>query len=550
MNPADYSDQNIYNATPDNPTPTTTQDIPTPPVAEEVSEPATIQVGSDLNLDTQTVDFGDEPEQHEDAPEEAVDIDKFMGDASKERKRAENITSERCMAVPLSKIDDLANHIRSEINPLTEEARHERYMNPDDDLSAMVDATEEYTRARQSQLDSLKKVNVEKLKRRVDGVGVNNATIRSRFKDTDFVDVSGDDGRLVFASVLGSGMRRIPLWNSGITITLRPLSLDILHQYYMEVNTQDYEYGKEFGFFYYLFADLSISEYIISRLLPVAICGSNYANWTNMQSLLNVISFQDYPTILWAMATMMYPNGADIKFVCTEPGCGHVTKERVDLSKLRLLNTDKITPEMVEFFKLNRKLTDEDIAEYKSKLPFNNKVEFSYGEDHTPSYRKWAIYLKQPSLLEWRTVGRDYNGELRKNSDVTNAEAVTTYMFYNYFRSYKPWIDKIQLSVYVDKSSLKTISVTNDGTPANNATVYDCLNDLQMEYREFENLIRDYIADTQISHLCFYYPKCPKCGTEPPASYHGYIPYDPQKAFFILALTMLARGASRQEENS
>lgn len=527
---------------------------PVPPSVDQsvVEKQEPIVVGSDLNLDTQTtVDFGDENgnvAKQDETPETVVDIDKLASEYSRNND-VDHTEVERCPAIPLSKLEDLNNYARREIADDPGSAR-DRFNNPEDDLAAVGDAMQEFTNARKQQLDSLKKTKVEQLAHHVGGIGETRATIKSRFKDKDILDVSGDDGRIVFASVLGSGMRRIPLWNSGITITLRPLSLDILHQYYLEVNHVDYEYGKEFGYFYYLFSDLTISEYIINRLLPVAICGSSYVNWQNMDSLLSVISFQDYPTILWAMAMMMYPNGADIRYVCAEPNCGHVTREKVDLSKLRLINKDLLTDEMIEHFKSNRKLTDEDVAKYKAMLPISNKIEFSYGDEGTTAYRKWTIFLKQPSLLEWRAVGRDYNKELRKNAEADSEESVTTYMFYNFYRCYKPWIEKIQVSLYVDKETVKTISVSNDGTTGNNLTIYDCLNDLQASYRPFEKLIQSYIEDSQISHICFYFPKCPKCGTEPATSYHGYIPYDPQKAFFILALMKLVQGASRSVEQA
>ena len=39
--------------------------------------------------------------------------------------------------------------------------------------------------------------------------------------------------------------------------------------------------------------------------------------------------------------------------------------------------------------------------------------------------------------------------------------------------------------------------------------------------------------------------ECPKCHKEPATGYQGFIPYDPMRAFFTLALMKLLQGASK-----
>ena len=525
-----------------------------PAPAVSVTADEAIEPDTSINVnDSDAAEFDNSPNEDntvhsETENDRTVDVEKILDEYQKSDDTETINADKRTISVPLSKIEDMDAYA----NRIVAEKPAEALMQLNDgasDLTAVLDAEREYTNARDQQLDALKRVKPEVLKRSIGGVGDTKATVKSRFKETNTLEVSGEDGQIVFAAMLSGGMRRIPLWNSGITITLRPLTLDQLRRYSLEVTTRDNEYGRTFGAFYYMYANYEISSYIIERLLPIAICGSNYVHWNtgSKEALLKVISIQDYPTILWAMGVMMHPNGVPINFVCAEPGCGHVSREKADISKLRLLNTEVINDQMIEHFKSNKKVNDEDLAKYRSYLPFNRKLILDTGEEGTPEFRRWTFHLKEPSLFDWRAVGRDFVGELRKTADVTVQDEVNDYLFYNYLRAYKPWIEKIELSSYMN-DQLKTAIVTNDGDPRNNATIYACLNDLRMTARaEVDKMFQDYIQDTQISHICFYYPKCPKCGKEPAVSYHGYIPYDPERAFFTLALMKLLRGASISE---
>ena len=190
------------------------------------------------------------------------------------------------------------------------------------DVHTINNAQQSLSAATECLQDSLKLIKGdlnEKLKRSVDGVGDTKATVFNKYKGEKTVTLDGAAGFMAMTALTG-GIRRVYLWNSGIVLTLRNLPLDVLARYYREVNHTDYEYGKNFGVFYYLFSDLTIKEYILEHLLPVAVCGSNYARWKDIDALRSVISAQDFNTILWALAVMMYPNGAPVKFVCAEPG--------------------------------------------------------------------------------------------------------------------------------------------------------------------------------------------------------------------------------------
>ena len=392
------------------------------------------------------------------------------------------------------------------------------------------------------------------LTRAIQGVGDSPANVSKKYEGQKTISITGNEGLMAMTALTG-GMRRVRLYNSGIYINIRNIPISDLNAYYREVNTTDFEYGKAFGAFYYMFSDLTITEYIIENLLPLVICGSNYRHWKDMDKLRQVICFQDFHTILWAMGLMMHPSGVDVNFICAEEGCGHITTERVDLAKMRLFNQELINEDMLDILKKPGWLEDSDLAAYREKCNMNTPIVFSY--DIGGSLRKWKLNMKQASLFDYEMVGKDYNAELRRHCSVKNKTEVNQYTMFNFYRSLKPWIQSLELTVD-NGSGEQTFIVQNNGTEENDKIVYMLLDEFQANAgniienneKSLDEMIKDYILNTKISHICFYFPECPRCHTVPKNSHHGYIPYDPMQSFFTLALMKLLQGASKRDTRS
>lgn len=470
-------------------------------------------------------------------------------------KSASNI-ADAGLSVPVSTAEHLAEYASREA-----EANADRIAEVTSDLTSDIQkiytATMLLTEQHLALLEALK--NLEKkhpgvdpktyLKRSKGGIGDSPADIFSQYRNEKVIDLDGYRGLMAMSALTSGGIRRITLWNSGIQVRLRSLPLDLLNSYQKEVSARAYEYGKDFGALYYRFNDLTISEYIIDRILPAAIVGSNYVHWKDQNALKRVISWQDYPVLLWAMGAMLHPNGVQINFVCANENCGHVhTEPNVDLNKLHLLNTDLINDDMIAHFKMQGAISDEQLEHYRNILDLKKTVEFSYKIDGVT--KTWKVGLKQCSVYDYEAVGKDYNAELRnamKGENLTNRSAVDTYMSYNDLRIFKPWIDFVELTMTRNNEE-KTFRMKNVGTDVNTAKAFfTVLDEWQTHYPKFRQIMRDYILDTKISHIAYYYPKCPKCGQVPEGSYGGYVPYDSQYNFFILSLMRLYKNISQVE---
>ena len=389
--------------------------------------------------------------------------------------------------------------------------------------------------------------DLDSFKNEIPGIREGTATVGRKHRDPNNPHkvFSGDEAYRIFAT-LTSGVRRVYLWNSGITLTLRNVKLRELDSYLEMVSDEKYEYGKLYGAWYYLFAGLSIDRHIIEQILPTAIISSNYKDWQDTDKLLSQISLQDYQVILWTLACLMYPTGTNVSYVCGNKNCQHVHTEHVDLGKLKYQRNELINDKMIEHFSKSI-VDDKDLEQYRTYLNFDKAIEFDLNNSVADKVH-FKINLKQSSLLDYLNVGKAYNAELNRQADVTNRDSVVRYITYNQNRCYRSWIKSIESTASVDGVTYLEAVVENDSTGNNDKTIDNILDELQQHQNNFNKEIQDYIQSTKITHIAFHFEKCPNCGTEPTTSYHGYIPYDMTQAFFTLGRMKLLKISYQQNE--
>lgn len=450
-------------------------------------------------------------------------------------------------SIPLSDYEELDKYRAKEL--LVNRANLEQIIADATSDVRIIDAA---TRCLTSNLNLLIKSlgqveNLSSLQPTVRNLRDSMASVFKKF-DGDRISLSGADGHMALTTLMG-GIRRIRLYNSGFFINLRNLSLTHLNNYYREANTTDFEYGRTFGAYYFMFSDLAITKYIVKHLFPLMICGSSYRNWKDEDQLLRALSFQDFQTILWAAATMMHPDGVTVNFTCGEPGCGHITKEFIDLSKLRLLNTDLINDEMFAILSKKGVIDDKDLQEYHERSGLNRTIEFEYKEGDGTHSKKWKLHLKQASLYDYIQTGEDYLNLLEQECNLKKREEVQTQTLYNHYRVFKPWIASAEVTVFNHTyNKEQTYVFENDGSDEMDAAMNDMLDQFQDRMPgTFGDMMTDYIISTKITHICFYFPKCPKCGATPKMSHNGYIPYDVMQGFFTLVLMKLLQASSTHD---
>lgn len=478
-------------------------------------------------------------------------LDEYKASIENDNKSHIRNVDKAPLSIPLTKEDtlpELAERIITEAIVKSPASLADELEDYSSDYRKVYSASDYYSTGNEMLKEALGKIDdLSKLVAEIPGVKEGPATVGAKHINPDNPNkvYSGEEGYRIFAT-LTSGVRRVTLWNSGITLTLRNIPLRQLDKYLELANHTDYEYGKEYGAWYYLFSSLVIDKHIVEQILPDAIISSNYTAWQDTDKLLSQISLQDYQIIIWALVCLMYPTGAPISYVCANKDCGHIHDERVDLGKLRLNNTSLINEDMIKHFS-EKRVDDKMLEEYRKKCNLDEVIEFEVSD--SPDFiKKYKISLRQANLKDYLDVGRAYNAELTKQIDASSREAVLRYITYNQNRCYRPWIKSIQCSVIVDGKEIFSPTVENDSTGNNDKTIDLILDEIQQNNVKFTKQMQDYIQRTKISHIAFFVDKCPKCGEKPVTSYEGYIPYDMAQAFFTLGRMKLLRISYLQNE--
>lgn len=390
---------------------------------------------------------------------------------------------------------------------------------PESSLSILRKAMTTTTQAANFKIDALKeKGDIEFSNKLVaDGVRIADKSPVSKADHKGAV-VSGEMARmLILAS--DRNARTVQLLNSGFQVTIQGPSLSDLNAYYNEVYSDTESYGREYGVHFYLFSDLLIKESTI-KLFRKLITSSNLKGWNKGDTILRAISLLDYDTILWAMGMLMYPNGFDHVFHCTNEGCDFHEELKIDLAKLRANDYTHLNAKCIEILSRDS-VRLKDLEEYREALDLSTEIKM---------YDNWSAITMVPTLYDYLRYANHFNNQLKEVVHVDDSTKVSQYLKFNYYKIYAPWIYEIRNynpdgSVNFRMRSMEDLAFLLDTG--------------NMEESDFAEQIQTFIKRAMITHIAIPFDRCPRCGHVPSTAHHGLIPFDPQQSFFILSVAKL-----------
>lgn len=353
--------------------------------------------------------------------------------------------------------------------------------------------------------------------------------------------LSGKTATMAVTAMM-QGIKSVPLWNSGFYITIRTPNMPEIAQYFNTVNRAGYEYGRELGAYYFLFADIEIKRVVLETLLPQILVGSNFQGWKDIDKLLKVISIHDYPTILWAMASMIYKDGFNIKLPHTDK-CTANSEVKIDVGNLRQVDSTKIPSEAISFM-MNRNTTRTftDLLRYRNEIMAKpNIVRLKTHHETTDAYTYWHFRLKESTCADHLSVGDLLNSELFKVIHKPNTTQVHEFFTINFYKTYLPWIESI---VAVTESGFEKdkpnedeiIFIVNNASPDEREMFNSFLDIAQMEDKDFADDMMKYIENTRTTHFVVPVDECPHCHGVASTAVDGFIPVDMQSVFFRTSL--------------
>ena len=334
--------------------------------------------------------------------------------------------------------------------------------------------------------------------------------------------VSGADAKAAFA-IRSGRMKRVVLYNSGFTIDITQPDLFALNAFLDRAHDETNAYGRQLGAYFYYFDSLMIKEAIIDLITPL-ILNSSLKNWNQGQTLLRNIKIVDLRLILHAVGALMFPEGFNYTHICTNPNgkCSHQEELLIDLNKLVRHDFRKLPEDCIQYMSRQETATHQALSEYQSKLGFDGRE---------IRYENWGFTMQVPSIVDILEYGKTFNGTLLSNVFVNDSSAVLKALMFSYYRIHTPFVSK--LTLYDTDGSVDLVTTDRD-------TISDTLSVLQEKdkKRVLNTAIDQFIAESEVSHICYPTAPCPSCGYKPGS---GYYTVDPERTFFTQAVMKLSR---------
>ena len=337
------------------------------------------------------------------------------------------------------------------------------------------------------------------------------------------------------ASMLINGLRKVNLYNSGFFVVLSAARLDILTKYANSARTNLGDYGRMLGKLAFIPAGVEIRAALFDLIESIAV-DSNLEGWDQPGVLRSAISSLDYNTLIWGAASLMYPRGVDIEYVCynnlpavegKDPvQCHRIEKAKIDVGNMRYNNWSLLCAEAILYVDSKTKRTPADVKAYREKYLQDVEEVVTISEDGA-----WKAHLSIPTIAEAEESQRAYVAELLTVVQTGKPSEINQYIRAKYLNSFVPYVRKIS---YVDPKLQKEI-IFNDGAALANA-----LDNLQLAPNiTLGDKIVDFIASKTVTHICFTHHPCPKCGQYPKDAVSRLIACDPEFAFFQWAIFQL-----------
>lgn len=357
-------------------------------------------------------------------------------------------------------------------------------------------------------------------------------------KDIPPEKLTPDAARVAFASRL-CGVRNIRLFNSGMNITIRALTIGEKDVLVNSIHVDSNQLGNALGVAMHFFGDVYVKETILKFLYNNGnIVSCDLEGWRDESVFFNNLSINDYDTILWGVTSLMYRSGITVAYDCSSETCEHVRRNKIDVEKLRINNYAAVGEEAFAILNKGKK-TQEDLKEYRDKLQINKNASVEWNEKETGS--KWVFELRVPSAGEFLEYGKFYSdfitSLIQSEKGKMTPESVDRKYQRNTNRALAPWIKKIY-------EQLPDGGIGMSYSVEGNERAKEIIPGILEQFAEPQLIIEGivhFMYTSKISYICYPDVPCPKCGATSKWAVEGIVPYDVQTSFFIQLNTDLGQ---------
>ena len=359
--------------------------------------------------------------------------------------------------------------------------------------------------------------------KKIDNVTYKDAkSSKSQLKRLENGAIIDSKNSLPITMALLGGIKKIHFYNSGFWVIVRPPLISELHTYFTRCQQETAMYGRQFGQLSFLPADIEISRAGL-ELFKSCIDSSNLANCKEGDTFERCLAVSDERTYLWGLASLMFPEGTEIEYVCSNKDCHHIDRVLVDLAKMRYFDYSRLGLEALKYCHSSEQRTEEDIKNYKENILKTTK---NYDLD-----KQWSLVISEPSLFDQLEFKSEFIEEISSTLELTQFDKIDDFISTRYFRLLSPWVKRVS---YTNDADGKKIYLSDE-----RSAIVDVVDALQLRYNNLPEIINTHIKNSQVSYFCYSYNACPKCGNIPTTEIEGLIPCDIQQSFFSLTIEKL-----------
>jgi hypothetical protein len=356
--------------------------------------------------------------------------------------------------------------------------------------------------------------------------------------------LTGEKAMLKLTASLGLGaIIQVPLWHSGIWLSMKaPAESDLL-QLDRRMAMEKISLGRFTNGLIFSNNSIYMNSYLANFALSCVYDAT--VKDISLDALKSIIKINDLPTLIWALACTIWPNGYKYKHACAnDPAeCTHVTEAVLNLTKLSWTDDRVLTDNQRRHMaNRNAKVTVEQLDRYQEEHAFNNVNRvFDVSEGAV------SVELRVPTLAEYELSGFEWVDGIVDQADKAFGVSLTGQQRNDYImdqgkltslRQYTHWVERMVTNndggVIEDRKTLE-----------NAISVFSSSDEIQ---DEFFTAVGKYIDTTTMSLIAIPKYDCPRCGkpVTKEATLHPYlIPLDVARVFFTLLDHRISKGTSR-----
>lgn len=352
------------------------------------------------------------------------------------------------------------------------------------------------------------------------------------------------DPVLMIRSSLGQGsLVQIPLWHTGIWVTMRAPSnsalLDLDQRVRMEKNTLGrYSNGMAFS----NVEVYTVAAYARFALEHVYSATMEFDSVDQVDELMRTIKSTDYPQLLYGLLSAMYPDGYPFRQPCVANPhkCDYMDETILSIARLSWVDRDRLTAKQKRLMaSRNHKMTKAELVEYQTEFPFDNRA--------IKLNKSVTAYLTVPTLFEQIDAGYRWVDGIAdstnrafglKLSEVDRYRHITRAGMMTSLRQYAHWIDRLEIQ---DKDGVAP-TVIKDAVKKDEAL--EVISGENASLKLLDDSIMKWIDNCSVSIIALNKSSCPKCQEQPSeelTTHPHLIPLDIGYVFFTLAALKIKR---------